>query len=187
MIGKISAAAFGVALIAGPAAAQTAAPSGPPPSWESLIPCAQKADPAEGFKCYQAAMRGAGYSPNAEVVAADRKRHFGLTLPSIGHKAADKPERQAAQVAPGAAPAAAPPAAASEDRIEVELEQVALIPPLNRLLMVTKDGGVWQQTDSETVAPLPRPGQTMTVVKGSISGFFCQFDKRNKVRCVRTH
>jgi hypothetical protein len=185
MIGKLSAAVLGAALVAGPAAAQTA-PAGPPPSWESLIPCAQKADPVEGFKCYQAAVRAAGYAPNPEIAATERKRRFGLpALPSIGHKAAAKPERQGQPAAAPAAPSA--PVEEAEDRVTVELEQVALIPPLNRLLLVTKDGGIWQQTDSETVAPLPKPGQTMTVVKGSINGFFCQFDKRNKVRCKRTH
>jgi hypothetical protein len=187
MIGKLSMAALGAALVAGPAAAQTV-PSGPPPSWESLLPCAQKADPVEGFKCYQAAVRAAGYAPNPEVVAADRKRRFGLpSLPAIGHKAPAKAERQVAQ---GAAPAPAPAASPTEDtddRVTIELEQVALIPPLNRLLLVTKDGGVWLQTDSETVAPLPKPGQAMTVIKGSINGFFCQFDKRTRVRCKRTH
>jgi hypothetical protein len=196
MFGKLSAAGLvGVVCLAGPAAAQTAVPSGPPPSWESLIPCAQKADPAEGFKCYQVALRAAGYVPNPQVVAEDRRRRFGLPLPSIGHKGPPKtePKLAQAQAQPGPGPtAAAPraPAAApeeSEDRVTVTLEQVALIPPLNRLLLVTTDGGIWQQTDSETVAPLPRPGQTMTVLKGSISGFFCQFDKRTKVRCTRTH
>jgi hypothetical protein len=194
MFGKLSAAGlFAAAVLAGPAAAQTAVPSGPPPSWESLIPCAQKSDPAEGFKCYQAALRAAGYTPNAQVVAEDRRKRFGLPLPSIGHKPAAKPEPKIAQAQPAPRPAATQPPASpapveeAEDRVAVVLEQVAIIPPLNRLLLVTKEGAIWQQTDSETVAPLPRPGQTMTVVKGSINGFFCQFDKRTKVRCTRTH
>ena len=184
MFGKLSAAgALVLSVLAGHAAAQTATPSGPPPSWDSLIPCAQKADPAEGFRCYQAAMRAAGYTPNPEVAATEKRRRFGLPLPSIGHKAAPKPEAQAQR---GAA-APAPPPEEPENRVSVTLEQVALIPPLNRLLLVTTEGAIWQQTDSETVAPLPKPGQPMTIIKGSISGFFCEFDKRTKVRCVRTH
>src|SRR6185503_19466331 len=90
---------------------------------------------------------------------------------------------------PSAPKSAAPPAPVEEPENQVTevLEQVALIPPLNRLLLVTREGAVWLQTDSEVVAPLPKPGQTMIVVKGSISGFFCQFDKRTKVRCTRSH
>lgn len=191
MSAKLSAAgALAAAALAGPATAQSATPSGPPPSWDSLIPCAQKADPVEGFRCYQAAVRAAGYAPNPEIAAAERRRTFGLTLPFVGHKAAANPEGHAAKTSPGspAASAAAPPAPQEDtDRVTVVLDQVALIPPLNRLLLITKEGAVWQQTDSETVAPAPKPGQTMTVVHGSISGFFCQFDKRTKVRCTRTH
>jgi hypothetical protein len=185
MFGKLSAAGVLVlSVLAGHAAAQTATPSGPPPSWDSLIPCAQKADPVEGFKCYQAALRAAGYTPNPGIVAADKRRRFGLPLPSIGHKPPVKPESQVASAKSGeAARAEEEP----ENSVAVVLDQVALIPPLNRLLLVTKDGAIWQQTDSEVVAPLPRPGQSMTVIKGPISGYFCQFDKRNKVRCVRTH
>ncbi len=172
---------------AGPAPAQTPAPpSGPPPSWDSLIPCAQKADPVDGFKCYQAAMRAAGYAPNPEITARERRRTFGLALPSIGsHKPAARPQTEVAQATPGARPAA--PQEDPEDRVTVKLEQVALIPPLNRLLLITTEGGVWQQTDSETVSPPPKPGETMTVVHGKISGYFCQFDRLTKVRCIRTH
>ncbi len=172
--------------IAAPAAAQ-AVPAGPPPSWDSLIPCAQKADPAEGFRCYQAAMRAAGYSPNPEIAATERRRRFGLpSLPLISHKPASKSKTESAQAQPGAAAATAEEEP-QEDRVTVTLEQVALIPPLNRLLLVTTEGAIWQQTDSESVSPTPKPGSSMTVVHGKISGFFCQFDRVTKVRCVRTH
>ncbi len=86
--------------------------------------------------------------------------------------------------------AQAPPAAAeeeSQDRVTVKLDQVALIPPLNRLLMVTTEGAVWLQTDSETVSPTPKPGASMTIIHGKINGYFCQFDRLNKVRCRRSH
>ena len=187
MSGKLSVAgALVAAVLAGPAAAQTTAPSGPPPSWDSLIPCAQKADPAEGFKCYQAAMRAAGYTPNPEIAATERRRKFGLSLPLVGpHKPAARPRTELAQAKPNAVPA--PPPEEPEDRVTVKLEQVALIPPLNRLLLITAEGAVWQQTDDEVVSPTPRPGESMTVVHGKISGYFCQFDRVTRVRCIRTH
>jgi hypothetical protein len=176
--------------VAGAAAAQTAVPSGPPPSWESLIPCAQKSDPVEGFKCYQAAMNAAGFTPNAQAVAAEKRRTFGLPLPSLhAHKKTETAQAgapaAAATASASAQPAALPPE--PEDQVTVTLESVAVTPPLNRLLLVTTEGAVWQQTDNDTVAPLPKPGQTMTVEKGHIDGFFCRFDKRTKVRCKRMH
>ncbi len=137
----------------------------------------------EGFRCYQAAVRAAGYAPNAEIVAQDRRRKFGLPAISLGSHKPKEPKAETAQ----AGPRAAAPEEAAEDRIAVKIEQVALIPPLNRLLIVTTDGAIWQQTDSETVSPTPRPGSSMTVVRGKISGYFCQFDRLNKVRCIRTH
>ena len=172
---------------AGSALGQTPTPPpGPPPSWDSLIPCAQKGDPVEGFKCYQAAMRAAGYAPNPEIAAAERRRKFGLSLPSIGsHKPVAKPQMEVAQATPGVR--APPPQEEPEDRVTVKLEQVALIPPLNRLLLITTEGGVWQQTDSETVSPTPKPGETMTIIRGKIGGYFCQFDRVTRVRCIRTH
>ena len=181
--------AFAACLVMGAAGSATAfgqaapqVPSGPPPSWDALIPCAQKGDPAEGFRCYQAAMRAAGYAANPEIVAAERRRRFGLSLPTIGsHKSAAK----AAAAAPGAGPA--PPEEEPEDRVSVKLEQVALIPPLNRLLLVTTEGAIWLQTDSEPVSPTPKPGEPMTIVRGKIGGYFCQFDRVTRVRCTRSH
>ncbi len=192
-IGVLAKGALAACLILGAAASAAAqpasAPAGPPPSWDSLIPCAQKSDAVEGFRCYQAAMRAAGYAPNPQVVAADRRRLFGLTLPKLGgpkHEAA--PESALASQHPGAAAAASPPPEEEDqDRVTVTLDQVALIPPANRLLMVTTEGAVWLQTDNEIVAPLPKSGQSMSVVRGSIGGFFCRFDKRTQVRCKRTH
>ena len=187
---KVMAGALGAGLVVGiaaPAAAQSV-PAGPPPAWDALIPCAQKADPAEGFRCYQAAMRAAGYSPNPEIAATERRRRFGLpSLPLISHKPSSKTKTESAQAQSGLRAAAAPEEEPQEDRVTVTLEQVALIPPLNRLLLVTTEGAIWQQTDSETVSPTPKPGSSMTIVHGKISGFFCQFDRVTKVRCVRTH
>lgn len=187
----------GAWLGAGPAMAQPAAehPSGPPPSWESLIPCAQKADPKEGFACYQAAMRAAGYSPNPEIAAAEKRRKFGLNVPTpFKHK--EKPAAEVAQAgsrpaeapAPGAAPASAAASPAEEEgKVTVQLSQVALIPPQNRLLLVTAEGAIWEQTDDEVVTPRPKPGQTIQIERNGFGGYFCRFDKFTKVRCTRTH
>lgn len=194
----LGALAAGAWLGAGGAAAQQASehPAGPPPSWESLIPCAQKADPKEGFACYQAAMRAAGYATNPEIAATEKRRKFGLNVPTpFKHK--EKPakvaEASAAPPAAGAGPRASQPAPApapaeeDENRVAVQLSQVALIPPQNRLLLVTQEGAIWEQTDDEVVTPRPRPGQTVQIERNGFGGYFCRFDKFTKVRCRQTH
>jgi hypothetical protein len=168
-------------------------PAGPPPSWDSLIPCAQKSDPKEGFACYQAAMRAAGYAPNAEVVEADKRRKFGLNLPTPFKHSGEKPKQVAraegkAQPAPApSSPQAAAPAEEDQAQVSVQLSQVALIPPQNRLLLVTQEGAIWEQTDDEAVSPRPKPGQTIRIEQNRFGGYFCRFDKFTKVRCTRTH
>jgi hypothetical protein len=75
----------------------------------------------------------------------------------------------------------------AENRITVQLAQVALIPPANKLLLVTTDGAVWEQLDSDPVNPRPKPGSSMTVRRTGFGGYFCRFDKNNSVRCQQTH
>jgi hypothetical protein len=190
--------AGGLWLCGGGALAQetSAHPQGPPPSWDSLIPCAQKADAKEGFACYQAAMRAAGYAPNPEIAAAEKRRKFGLNLPTpFKHEDKSKPKAVAqagpaskSSAAPSAeAPAAVPAAEEDEARVNVQLSQVALIPPQNRLLLVTEEGAIWEQTDDEPVAPRPRPGQSIQIEQNRFGGYFCRFNKLTKVRCRRTH
>jgi hypothetical protein len=196
---RVSAKRISKAFVAGlwiglcsPAAAQDqgARPSGPPPSWDSLIPCAQKSDPKEGFACYQAAMRAAGYAANPEIVAADKRRKFGLNVPTpFKHEPKPAAEKGAkAQASAGSASAAAPaPPEEEQNSVAVKLSQVALIPPQNRLLLVTEEGAIWEQTDSEMVSPRPKPGQSIQIEQNRFGGYFCRFDKLTKVRCTRTH
>jgi hypothetical protein len=188
----------------GVASAQDAPPGVSPPSWQVLKGCADKPSDAEVLACFRAAMREAGYKPSSEVASAKR-RQFGLPLPTL-HKHAKpvQPSTEVAQAAPAAGPSepssqaapaaprpapAAEPEASDEDsgHITVTLSDVGLIPPLNRLLLVTTDGAVWKQTDDETVSPTPKPGQSFQILKNAFGGYFCKFDKRNMVRCVRSH
>ncbi len=79
------------------------------------------------------------------------------------------------------------PHAESENDVFVKLERVALMPPNNRMLLITADGGIWEQIDSETIAPLPREGQSMEIKKNAFGGFMCIFDKHQGARCKRVH
>lgn len=187
-----------VLALAGAARAQEA-PAGAPPSWPTLIHCAQLTSDDAQLACFKAAMKAAGYAPKAAEVTAERHHRFGLSAPQLGIlKRKDKAqgEQTAAQGAPppaattaGAAPP--PPGVAphveSENDVFVKLERVALLPPQNRLLLVTTDGGIWEQTDSEIIAPMPREGQSMEIRKNAFGGYLCVFDKHQGARCKRVH
>ena len=67
----------------------------------------------------------------------------------------------------------------------MQLDVVATIQPSRRLMLFTTDGAIWIQIDDETVSPYPKAGQTITIRRNSFGGYFCDFDKRNAVRCER--
>jgi len=177
------------------------APTGAPPSWQVLIHCAKLADDAAELACFKAAMKSAGYEPRPAEVTAERHHRFGLSGLELGvlkkHKAAEGqsvaagPAAEAPTTAPAGEPAPPPQGVAphpeSEDDVFVRLERVALMPPNNRLLLITTDGGIWEQIDSDTIAPLPREGQSMEIKKNAFGGFMCIFDKRQGARCKRVH
>jgi hypothetical protein len=177
---RLAVAALAALLIA-PAGAQAQdQPAQPtPPSWDTLVHCADMPDAAKELDCYRAAMKASGYKRNQQVVQAERHKAFGLELPTGKHEKAPKPERGAA-VAAGQQPGGE-----SEDRINVKIVEVAYTRPLNQLLIVTSDGGVWEQTDTNPLTFTPHAGDSMEINKTRFGGYFCKFDRSNSVRCVR--
>ncbi len=189
-----------VVTLSGAALAQET-PSGAPPSWPALIHCAQLPDDDAQLACFKSAMKAAGYAPKAAEVTAERHHRFGLSVPELnvfkkrqaetGQSVAAAPAENASPGASAAEPAPPPPGVAphpeSEDDVFVKLERVALVPPFNRLLLVTADGGIWEQTDSETIAPFPKEGQSMEIKRNAFGGFLCIFDKHQGARCKRVH
>ena len=146
-----------------------------PPSWPTLVRCAEKGDPTEELACYRAAMREAGYAPTPEA-NAQRRSKFGLSPPSVG--LAKRPNRERPHETT---------ATDDDDKVTVQLEQLALIPPANKMMFVTTDGAIWQQLDNDTVTPRPKPGQSFQIERNGFGGYFCRFDRLTKVRCARTH
>ncbi len=165
--------------IGGAVVSQEATPPGTPPPWATLVRCAGMPSDDARLSCYDDAMRAAGYAPKPEAVVAERHKHFGLSLPQIGgHKRHPQEE--------GAASAPAPSTAVQEDEdhIAVTLDKVALMGN-GRLLMITVDGGIWEQTDDVPVAPLPKSGEEMQIHRGKLGGYFCDVNKYKSVRCTR--
>ena len=191
-------ASFAAASFVAAGAMAQEAPAGAPPSWPTLIHCARLLTDDDQLACFRAAMKASGYAPRPAEEAAQRHHRFGLSVPELNvFKKKQAEQGQSAATAPAPAPPSAsepappPPGVAphaeSENDVFVKLERVALMPPNNRMLLITADGGIWEQIDSETIAPLPREGQSMEIKKNAFGGFMCIFDKHQGARCKRVH
>ena len=169
------------ALAAGAALSQEPAPAGTPPPWSTLVRCAQMANDDAALACFKAAMRDSGFAPKPEAVAAERRHSFGLSLPKIGDL-----RRHAKQEGSAAAGREAAPAEVNENEVSVVLSQVASLYD-GKLLFITVDGAIWEQTDDTPIAQKPKAGYEMKIHKGKFGGFFCDPNAYKSVRCERTH
>ncbi len=173
--------AAAAALMLGVNLAQAQETPGTPPSWDTLVRCAQMPSEDARLACYDAAMRAAGFAPKPEAVTAEKHKRFGLSIPQVGLLKRHGKE-EGAQAA-GATPSA--PAKESEDEITVELAQVATLQPVGKLLLFTTDGQIWEQTDTDSVSPLPKSGDSIRIHKGRIGGYLCDVNNYKSVRCRR--
>jgi hypothetical protein len=101
------------------------------------------------------------------------KRNFGLGFngPSeaaIKPKKEPKPKAETADV----------------EQLDLTLASVADT-ALGRLLLVSTDGAIWEQTDSDPVGSRPRKGDVVKVSKGFLGGYMCQVTRWQAVRCQR--
>ncbi len=152
-----------------------------PPAWDTLVRCAQTPDESARLACYDTAMRAAGYAPNPTAVADEHRKGFGLSLPKMG--ALKRRKQQEGSQSAGAAPPPAPEA--NPNVIEVTVDQVAVTQPVGRIIIFTTEGQIWQQTDTVTVNSFPKEGDTLTIHKEALGGYFCDANKYQSVRCKR--
>ncbi len=142
---KLKAAIAAAALAGGLAVAGSAlAQAGiTPPDWQILLRCAEIGDGDQRLACYDQAMRAAGYAPKPEVVAEEKRKRFGLSVPKLNILKHDDQKRTevAGQAAPAPAASAPPPPPPKEDddTVTVQLERVAVLYG-NKLLLITTEG-----------------------------------------------
>jgi hypothetical protein len=184
-LGAAAAAAVLGAGLAGLALAQDQTPSGAPPSWDALVRCAQMSDDDASLACFREAMRVAGYQPKPEAVAEEHRKRFGLSLPKLGVLKRKSEQQGAAQAGGGEVAAVAPPPPANENETTVTLDKVAILYD-GKLLFITTDGAIWEQTDTTEIEPRPKPGETMRIHKGSLGSYFCDANAYKTIRCQRT-
>ncbi len=125
-------------------------------------------------------MRAAGFAPNAADVTANRKKTFGLAMPKVNVFKHQKKEEGARTA--GGAPA---PVEENPDRIDVTVDQIAITQPAGKIVIFTSDGQIWRQTDTTTVNSMPKEGDTLSIHKEVLGGFFCDVNKYQSVRCSR--
>jgi photosystem II stability/assembly factor-like uncharacterized protein len=167
--------------LAGAASAQDASAPSAPPSWDTLTRCAQMPADDARLACYDTAMRTAGYGPKPAEVAEEHRKKFGLPLPKFSAPKHHETE-QASQGAPGAAPAPPP---VNPDKVTVTVQEVATLQPGDRLLVITDEGQIWEQTDDTPLNQTPKSGDTMNIRRNFVGGYFCEPNKYQAVRCKR--
>ena len=184
-VGVAAGLAFGLAVSALSQEAATPAP----PSWQTLVRCAQMGDDDDRLGCYDDAMRAAGFAPRPEAVAQARRRLFGLTVPQLNilkgkpnkaeqEGAGEGRGKHAKRSGGGEAPKE------DQDNITVVLAKIASQGD-GRLLFITSDGQIWEQTETEPVAPWPKEGYAMPIHRNRLGGYFCDVSRFKEVRCRR--
>jgi hypothetical protein len=120
-------------------------------------------------------LRGAGLLPSS---AAERRESFGLQKPP------SPPEPKPA-VPPAPAREATAPPPADPRQLEVTLASATQAAD-GKLVLVTTEGAVWRQSESQTIRWLPVQGDAMKIEKTTFGGFLCSLGKGTVFRCRRT-
>lgn len=171
--------------LAGTALAQDASAPSAPPSWDTLTRCAQMPADDARLSCYDTAMRAAGYAPKPAEVAEEHRKKFGLPAPKLNFLKHHDSAQGAAQ---GGATATATTQAApkeNQDKVTVTVQEVATLQPGDRLLVITDDGQIWEQTDTIPLNSTPKSGDSMEIRRNFVGGYFCVPNKYQAVRCKR--
>jgi len=154
-------------------------------SWDAIVQCAAMAADDARHACYDDVMRRAGYLARPEAIAAEHRKRFGVELPKFS---LPKPRHEASEAAASSGAAAAPgrsaPVEDNPDQITVVIEKVTLRDD-GRLELLTTEGAVWRQKDSDAVEPRPKVGQSMVISRTVLGGYFCSVVNWRKFYCER--
>jgi hypothetical protein len=126
--------------------------------WAAFTKCAAIKDNKARHTCFDDVSRAAGYLSSA---GTSEHKEFGLR--------------------PAPSPAAQVKA---DNQLQVTVASVAKTRD-GKLTFTMTDGAVWRQVEGETLLDAPTQGQTMTIEKTSLGGFFCRPTKYLAFRCRR--
>jgi hypothetical protein len=137
-------------------AAESATITNAQDGWAAFTKCAAIKDDKPRHACFDELSRAAGYLSAARP---SEHKDFGLR-----------------------------PAPAAEEKAGNQLQvTVASVTKARdgKLTFTMTDGAVWRQVEGETLLDAPTQGQTMTIEKTSLGGFFCRPTKYLAFRCRR--
>ncbi len=158
--------------------------------WRAIAECARIGNADQRHGCMDDVVRRAGLLDPAQEAAAARD-DFGRGDRSQKPQGAVLPHEIPTTPAPAARPGpvqseATPPAESvpATKRLSTTIRSAQLAGN-RRLTVVTADGAVWQQTESEEFHALPRSGDAFTVERGSLGSYRCTFGRSSVYRCRR--
>lgn len=161
--------AFAAALaMAGVAAVAVHAAKADPTAPKSALECRAITDFDLRGQCWDALDR-----QGLNDAKTANKRNFGLGL-SAPAEAAIKPKKEPKPKAE----------TAEVDQLDLTVASVADT-ALGRLILVSTDGAIWEQTDSDPIGSRPRKGDVVKVSKGFLGGYMCHVTRWQAVRCQR--
>jgi len=152
----------------------------PSASWAPLVRCTDFGDRDARLDCYDDALNAAGYAPKPEAVAAARRKVFGLTVPQLGVRSG----RTGDAVPEPDAQAPVDHSKESDGRVVLTLARTA-VQSDGRLLFVSSENQVWEQTDFDRVIVLPEQGASIAIRRTRMGGYFCAITSKRSVRCRR--
>ena len=161
--------------------------------WRAVAQCAEVGAAGRRHACLDDVLRRAGLlKPEREAQA--RREDFGRpaeaksarTVPRVVQPApppAPPPAPSPALPAPPA-PAGRAPAPANAAGLRTTIRS-ARIAGNRKLVVVTADGAVWEQTGSEDFHVLPRAGDAFEIQPGTLGSYRCTFGRSSVYRCRR--
>lgn len=173
---KLVLAAAALAVLPGAAGAQEAlSEQRRPELFEALVRCRTITEDAARLQCFdsaaaaleQAAERRDVVVVDRSQVRESRRRLFGLTLPRL-------------------------PIFGGGDNDDEEIDRVEGVVAsasqngLGRWIVALEDGAVWVQTDNNTLALRPRPGQPVVINRGALGSFTMRVNRQPGIRVSRS-
>lgn len=146
-------------------------------NWGKIAACARIDSLDERLACVDAVYRATGLLDRAREVTQQRQS-FG------------QPPRERRKTAPQsimplpAQRGEVTPLPAPLDQIVTTVSQ-AFDPGNHLMVIVTQDGQIWQQNESEDLGLPPRSGTRFTIEKGALGSFNCRIATGRTFRCRR--
>jgi hypothetical protein len=184
MAGRGWSVAAGGAAVALALAVAGSAECRPKADWAAITACARAATDEARHSCMDDVLRRAGLLPTSAASAQAAGAASAPAAPASERADAGAgPAASAAQRRRFGLPAPVP---RSEQKLDAVLAD-ARVDGEGKLVLLTSEGAVWREVESDPVLPPPRPGQPLAIEKASLGGYVCRLGRWVAFRCLRLH